>query len=557
METLNVPRGIAQVLLNRGVSSMEEARYFLKPTLDDLHNPFLMQGMDRAVERIAAALQAGEAIMVYGDYDVDGTTATTLLYLFLRALAENVSYYIPNRMHEGYGLSYTGIQEAQRRGVSLILSVDCGITAVEEVRYARSIGIDVIVIDHHMPGDELPDGVAVLNPKRPDCSYPFKELCGVGLAYKTAQALAEQIGLPDHVLYPHLDLVAMGTTADIVPLRNENRILTKHGLAMMQQTQKAGLQALIDAAGLREKDLTTDQLVFGLAPRINAAGRMGDASRVVRLLTTEERQEATELAAELNFENQRRRQQDTVAFQEAKGIVEADPFLKEASGLVLASSEWHPGVIGIVASRLVEAYLRPTIMIAVEGGVGRGSARTMGDFHLYNALKECADLLIQFGGHHHAAGLSIEEKQIDAFRMRFHEVVSARATPTDFIQKLTIDTELELSEITPRMVKLLKMLAPFGPENHHPVFVTRRLSLVGGPNLIGNERNHLKFRVRKGDQVFEAIGFGMAGYADRLRANPDAIDLAYTVEENTWNGQTTIQLRLKDIGAGEPDGPSR
>lgn len=553
MNLINVPRVIAQILLNRGVSSIDEARYFLKPTLDDLYNPFLMQDMDRAVERVASALQQGETITIYGDYDVDGTTATTLLYLVLQTLTDRVSYYIPNRLTEGYGLSKSGILEAQRRGATLILAVDCGITANEEVLFARTLGIDVIIVDHHMPGDQIPQAVAVLNPKRPDCSYPFKELCGVGLAYKVAQALAEQVGLPDHVVHAHLDLVAMGTTADIVPMRNENRVLTRYGLSVMQQTRKPGLQALINAAGLKEKELTTDQLVFGLAPRINAAGRMGDASRVVRLLITEDREEASSLAAELNVENQRRRQQDAVAFEEAKRIVEDDPFLRNANGLVLASSQWHPGVIGIVASRMVEAYLRPTVMISVDGGVGRGSARTMGDFHLYNALRECSDLLLQFGGHHHAAGLSIEENRIDAFRQRFHEVVSARATPHDFIPRLNVDTEIDLNEVNPRLIKLLKMLAPFGPENHHPVLVSRNLSLVGAPNLIGGERTHLKFRVRQGDQVLEAIGFGMAGRADQLRAHPDRINLAYTVEENTWNGQTTIQLRVKDIKTGPQD----
>lgn len=554
MELINVPRVIAQILLNRGVGTLEDARYFLKPTLDDLHNPFLMKDMDLAVDRISAAIRSGECILVYGDYDVDGTTATTLLYLVLQSLTNQVSYYIPNRIKEGYGLSQIGIQEAANRGVTLIMAVDCGITANEEVLYAKSCGIDTIIIDHHMPGEEIPKGIAVLNPKRPDCPYPFKELCGVGLAYKVAQAIAEQEGLPDDVIYAHLDLVALGTTADIVPLRDENRILTKYGLSMMQQTRKAGLQALINTAGMKEKELATDHLVFGLAPRINAAGRMGDASRVVRLLTTDDREEAANLAAELDSENQLRRQQDAAAFEDAKKLVDADLFLQKANGLVLASAQWHPGVIGIVASRMVEAYHRPTVMIAVHGDMGRGSARTMGDFHLYNALKECADLLVQFGGHHHAAGLSIEAGNIAAFRHRFHEVVSARTTPLDFIPRLTVDTEIDLEEITPRLIKLLKMLAPFGSENHHPVLVTRNLSLAGNPNLIGIEKNHLKFKIRGGEKVFDAIAFGMAGYADGLRANPNQISLAYSVEENAWNGQTTLQLRVKDIKVGSHDG---
>jgi len=551
MELINVPRTIAQILLNRGVDTFDEARYFLKPTLDDLHNPFLMKDMDLAVERIASAIQAKEHIMIFGDYDVDGTTSTTLLYLTIKLLTDQVSYFIPNRLKEGYGLSLHGIQEAKSRGAGLILAVDCGITANLEVDQASAMEIDVIIIDHHMPGDTLPASLAVLNPKRADCDYPFKELCGVGLAYKVAQALAEQVGLPDHAIYAHMDLVALGTTADIVPLRDENRVLTKYGLTMIQQTSKLGLQALIQAAGLNQKEIGTGHVVFGLAPRINAAGRMGDATRVVRLLTTDDRGEADVLAEELNTENVRRRQQDSVAFEEARKVVENDSFLSEANGIVLASEDWHPGIIGIVASRIVETFSRPVVMIALNGDTGRGSARTVGDFHLYNAIKECSDLLIQFGGHHHAAGLSIAKENVKAFQQRFHEVVTANATPEDFIPRLNIDTEIEFDEVTPRLMKLLKMLGPFGPENNHPVLVSRNLSLVGAPNIIGSEKTHLKFKVRQNNQVFDAIAFGMADYAEQLRAQPNQVHLAYTLEENTWNGKTSTQLRIKDIAIGD------
>lgn len=551
MELINVPRVIAQILLNRGVGTFDEARYFLKPTMDDLHNPFLMAGMDQAIERIASAIEKNEHIMIFGDYDVDGTTSTTLLYLTIKLLTDQVSYFIPDRLKEGYGLSIYGIQVAKERGAGLILAVDCGITANKEVDQARLMGLDVIIIDHHVPGETLPDAVAVLNPKRMDCDYPFKELCGVGLAYKVAQALAEQVGLPDHAVYTHMDLVALGTTADIVPLRDENRVLTKYGLAMIQETKKAGLQALINAVGLKQKEIVTGHVVFGLAPRINAAGRMGDANRVVRLLTTENREEAEQLAEELNMENIRRRQQDSVAFEEARDVVENDAFLSEANGIVLASERWHPGIIGIVASRMVEAFSRPVVMIAMNGGTGRGSARTMGDFHLYNAIKECADLLIQFGGHHHAAGLSIARENVTAFQQRFHEVVTANATPEDFISRLNIDSEIEFDEVTPRLMKLLKMLGPFGPDNNHPVLVSRNLTLVGAPNIIGSEKTHLKFKVRQNNHVIDAIGFGMADSADQLLAQPNRVHLAYTLEENTWHGKTSTQLRIKDIVVGD------
>ena len=551
MELINVPRVIAQILLNRGVGTFDEARFFLKPTMDDLHNPFLMAGMEQAIERIASAIEKNEHIMIFGDYDVDGTTSTTLLYLTIKLLTDQVSYFIPDRLKEGYGLSLYGIQVAKERGAGLILAVDCGITANKEVDQARLMGIDVIIIDHHVPGETLPDAVAVLNPKRMDCDYPFKELCGVGLAYKVAQALAEQVGLPDHAVYTHMDLVALGTTADIVPLRDENRVLTKYGLAMIQETKKAGLQALINAVGLKQKEIVTGHVVFGLAPRINAAGRMGDANRVVRLLTTENREEAEQLAEELNMENIQRRQQDSVAFEEARDVAENDAFLSEASGIVLASERWHPGIIGIVASRMVETFSRPVIMIAMNGDTGRGSARTMGDFHLYNAIKECADLLIQFGGHHHAAGLSIARENVTAFQQRFHEVVTANATPEDFISRLTIDSEIEFDEVTPRLMKLLKMLGPFGPDNNHPVLASRNLTLVGAPNIIGREKTHLKFKVRQNNHVIDAIGFGMADYADQLRAQPNRVHLAYTLEENTWQGKTSTQLRIKDIVVGD------
>ncbi len=547
VELINVPRVIAQILLNRGVSTFDDARYFLKPTLDDLHSPFLMEDMDLAVERIADAIERKEHIMVFGDYDVDGTTATTLLYLTIKLLTDRISSYIPNRMTDGYGLSIEGLQEAKNRGVTLILAVDCGITANAEVDQAREMGIDVVIIDHHVPGETLPKGVAILNPKRDDCGYPFKELCGVGLAYKVAQALAEHVGLPENAVYTHMDLVALGTTADIVPLRDENRVLTKYGLDMMQQTHKSGLQALLDVAGLKEKELSTGHMLFMLAPRINAAGRMGDATRVVDLLITEDQRKAADLAQELNEENQRRRKEDTLTFEAAREVVEKDPFLREAKGLVLASDTWHPGIIGIVASRMVEAFNRPVVMISTAGEKGRGSARTVGDFHLYNAIKECSDLLIQFGGHHHAAGLSIEKDRIEAFRQKFHDVVAARATPADFIPRLEIDSVIELDEVTPRMVQLMKMLGPFGPANHHPVLVSRNLSLVGSTRTIGMDKKHLKFRVKQKGRVMEAIGFGMADHADRINDNRDRLDLAYTLEENTFRGETSLQLRIKDI----------
>ncbi|MBI4551095.1 MAG: single-stranded-DNA-specific exonuclease RecJ [Candidatus Latescibacteria bacterium] len=550
MALINVPGVIAQILINRGVLTFDDARRFLKPRLDDLHDPFLMQDMDKAVDRMATALQRHEPVMVFGDYDVDGTTSTALLYLVLRGLSDRVSFYIPDRLQEGYGLSERGIDEAERRGSSLIIAVDCGITATREIDLARTAGIDVIVVDHHQPGDRLPDALALLNPKRPGCPYPFKDLCGVGLAYKVAQALAARLDLPQEIVETHLDLVALGTAADIVPLQGENRVLVKHGLEELQYSQKPGLRALITAAGLSDKELSTSQVVFGLAPRLNAAGRMGDASRGVRLMITTDADEAARLAEELNAENRRRQQQDELVFFEARTLVEQDACLREAKGLVLASDRWHPGVIGIVASRMVEAFCRPAVMIAVEGQVGRGSARTMGDFHLYDALKACSDLLVRFGGHRHAAGLTIRADRIDALRERFNDVVSERTTPADFIPRLPIDAEIAFQEIDARLIKLLKMLSPFGPDNRQPVLVARDLTLASVPSIIGSDRTHLKFRVEQHGRTLEAIGFGMASCAEQLRSQPQGLQLAFTLEENTWNGTTSFQLRVKDIKTG-------
>ncbi len=552
MEQINVPRAIAQILLNRDVATFDQARYFLKPTLDDLHSPFLMADMELAVERISAAIEGKERIMVLGDYDVDGTTATTLLVLTIRLLTDHdlVTYYIPHRLTDGYGLSMEGLEEASSRGATLVLAVDCGITANAEVERARQMGIDIVIIDHHVPGETLPNCVAALNPKRADCAYPFKDLCGVGLAFKVAQAVAEHVGLPPDAVNDHIDLVALGTTADIVPLRDENRVLTRDGLDRMRQTRKLGLRELLEVSGLmRDKDLSTGDLLFKLAPRINAAGRMGDATRVVDLLVTEDQREATDLARELDRVNQRRREEDTRTFEAARDQVERDPCLMKSKGLVLASDTWHPGVIGIVASRMVEAFSRPVVMISTAGEPGRGSARTMGDFHLYNAIKECADLLVRFGGHYHAAGLSIEKDRIEAFRDKFHEVVAARATPEDFIPRLEIDAEIEIDEVTPRLVRLMKMLGPFGPANRNPVFVSRNLRLVGSTRVLGKQKNHLKFRVRQSEhgRVMEAIAFGMAAEEKRINDSRDRLDLAYTLEEDTFRGQNSLQLRVKDI----------
>ena len=543
-QELNVPTLIAKVLINRGIRSFEMAREFLKPSLDDLYDPFQMAHMDRAVERLARAIQRGESIMIHGDYDVDGVTGTSFLYRILKFLGSEVSFYIPNRVEEGYGISALGVEEGKRRNVGLIISVDCGITAIEEVSLANRLGIDVIVTDHHEPGDGLPEAVAVIDPKRRDCPYPFKELSGVALAFKLACALFEQLGIDPKPVYDNLDLVALGCAADIVPMIDENRVLVKYGLERMRVTGNLGLRALIDNVGLRGKSLGTGQLVFILAPRINAVGRLGSAERAVELLITEDQMQAMAVSQVLEEENRRRRDLDDRTFSEAMDMVRECVGAGDSS-VVLASEGWHPGVIGIVASRVAEAVYLPTVLISLDGEVGKGSARSISGFDLYQALRDCKDKLIAFGGHKYAAGLTIDKKEIDRFRGAFQEVTQVKLSPEDRAPKLYIDDEITFSQIDDRMIRLLKYLAPFGPQNMRPVLASKGLEVVGSPAIVGN--NHIKFKARQDRKVLSCVGFNMGDLFYRLAPGEPNLDLAYVIEENEWRGRKNIQLRVKAL----------
>lgn len=540
---LDIPASIIKILVSRGTSTPQSISRFLDPQLSDLGDPFSLFGMDKGIERTNRALMSNEKIIIYGDYDVDGITATSLLYIVFNKLGAQVDFFLPNRLVEGYGLSRDGIDEAKRLGVKLIITVDTGINAVEEVAYAKSLGIDVIITDHHEPREVLPDAVAIINPKQPECNFN-EELSGVGVAFKFAQALHKALGQNERELEEHLDLVALGTSADIVPLVGENRILTKHGIPQISRTTKPGLKSLAFVSGLMGKKISTGQVVFVLAPRINAIGRLGDAKDAIRLLSTRDEKIASEIARKLDSDNKKRKQIDEDTLNEALAQLEEIADLSTDRAIVLSGEQWHQGVIGIVASRLVERYHLPTVMISVTNGEGKGSARSIPGFHLCEALKQCEHLLLQYGGHKYAAGLSIEPGKIEDFRKKFIEVSQNQLTDEDIQPKLKIDLELELSEITDKFMDTLEMFAPFGPQNMKPVFLTRNCEVVGRPHIVGH--NHLRMRVRKGNSVFDVIGFGFGETASQLSTG-SLIDIVYNLEYNTWNNETRIQIRLKDI----------
>lgn len=542
---LNVPPIIARIMLNRGIDSPHNARQFFNLTLQQLHDPFLMADMQIAVERLARALERKERILIYGDYDVDGTTSTALLTLAFRALGHQVPHYIPDRLREGYGVSITGVEKAHAQGVQLLLAVDCGVTAHDEIKRARQLGMDVIVCDHHQPGAQLPPATALLNPKRSDCPYPFKELCGVGVAFKLMQGLFRQLQQDETVLLQHLDLVAIGSAADIVPLVDENRIFVKFGLERLNRTENIGLRALIKVCGLAHTEIGAGHVIFIIAPRINAVGRMGDARRAVNLLISEDETQAETIACVLDAENRQRRNVDEETYREAVELIEAQFDPKNDTAFVLSQENWHPGVIGIVASRIVEKYYRPTVMISTDDGVGKGSARSISGFNIYRALAQCADLMLAFGGHKYAAGLTIRGDQIGALRQRLQAVAAQTLTPDLLVPKLRIDGEIRFTEIEPRLTKFLKALGPYGPQNMRPVFVSRRLRVAGTPKIVGN--NHLRFQMIQDNQRLDCIGFNMGDRRHLLSKDKNDIDLAYLIEENTYQGRTTVQLRVKDI----------
>lgn len=542
---LSIPPSIARILLNRGIDSYQKAKRFFRPSLENLYDPFQMADMEKAVQRLVRAIRNRERIVIYGDYDVDGTTSVSMLYLFLKQLGNPPRFYIPDRLRDGYGLSERGIREVASWGTDLVITVDCGITGVEEVGLANQLGMDVIISDHHEPPPSLPPALAVLNPKREDCGYPFPELAGVGVAFKLVQALCDALDLDPSWYERFLDLVAIGSAADIVPLVDENRILVHEGLNRLPGSEKVGLQALLESSGLRADSIGTGQVVFILAPRINAVGRLGSADRAVHLLTATSQQQAANIAAILEQENRNRRDLDEETFAEADRMVQDlyDP--EQHWFLVLAKEGWHPGVIGIVASKIAEKYYRPTVLIAVEDGVGKGSARSIPGFDVYAALRSCSRLLLGFGGHKYAAGLTVAAEQIGDLRKALNAHARQTIQPGDLVPKIWVDSPLNFREIDGKFWALLKRFAPYGPQNMRPVFMSRNLEVVGIPQIVGN--NHLKFKVRQDGIVIDAIGFGLGDLLYRLAPGEGNLDMVYVIDENEFMGRKLLQLRVKDL----------
>ena len=550
VDDLNIHPSLAKVLVLRDIDNYRKAKQFFKPSLDDLHDPFLITGMRDAVKRIIKALTDNEKIMIYGDYDVDGTNAAAMLYLFLSEIGGNVQIYIPNRFKEGYGISKNGINEAIKNKIKLIISVDCGITAIEETEYARNYGIDLIICDHHEPGEVLPKALAVLDPLKPGCPYPYKYLSGAGVTFKLMQAISSSIGMKD-LPFKYLDFVAVAGAADIVPLTDENRILVKFGLERLNTDPRPGFKALIEKAGLKLGNISSSQIVFGLAPRINAVGRLGDANRAIQLLLSKDYEEALQYADILDKENRNRREIDEEILNEAIQKVENEINLDEEIAIILHKEDWHLGVIGIVASRLVEKFYRPSILLTNVDGTLKGSARSIPDFNLYEALKECEDILLQFGGHKAAAGLSIHHDKINEFKKKFNEIAKRNLTAEQLIPTLEIEAIVELNSITPKFRRILERFAPFGPQNMKPIFLTEKAEIFDRPKVTGN--NHLFMKVRKnGSPVFDVVGYNLGEYAQSLldlngSVKNTYIDIVYTIESTTINDMVFPLLNLKDF----------
>ena len=541
---LNVDEALATLLWQRGVTCFDNARDFFRPSLDLLHDPFLMRDLDRAVERLEEAFAHGEKILVYGDYDVDGTTSVALFYGFLKTFTDLVEFYIPDRYKEGYGVQRTGIEYALENGFSLVVTLDCGIKSVELIAEAQERGLDFIVCDHHRPGAELPPAVAVLDPKRADCAYPFKELTGCGVGFKLLQGFCRKNNIPDARVFEYLDLVAVSIAADIVPIVGENRILAFYGLKRLNENPRAGFGALIKVAGF-QKTLDISNVVFGLGPRINAAGRIKHAHEAVNLLLSENEMQAMDFAQNINVHNTDRRDFDVRITQEALAMMEGDAWFQTAKSTVLFKNDWHKGVIGIVASRCIERYHRPTIILTESHDKVAGSARSVPGFDVYEAIEECSDLLEQFGGHMYAAGLTLKAENVPAFRQKFEEVVSRRIKPEQLTPLVDVDLNVHLRQLTPKFYRILQQMQPFGPQNMTPVFVSENVKLRGLPYLM--KEKHLKLQVHQDDSpLFTAIGFGMAHFYERLLTHATC-HLCYTLELNDFKGQQTLQLTLRDI----------
>ncbi len=557
-QSLNIDPILARLLYQRGITTFSEAKDFFRPSLDSLHDPFLIKDMDKAIERIEEAISNGEKILIYGDYDVDGTTAVALVYSFLKDFYDKIEFYIPDREKEGYGISTLSIDYAVKEKISLFVSLDCGIKANKQITYAKERGIDFVVCDHHRPGITLPPAVAIVDPKQEDCPYPYDELSGCGLGFKLAQAFYKKRNLPFEELEKLLDLVVVSIAADIVPITGENRILAYYGLKRLNLNPRPGFESILfysnilrknvsDNLSVFTKEINVSDLLFLIGPRINAAGRIHEAKKAVELLVCEEMKQTHELSQKINDNNLKRRSLDTNITQEALKMITLDSNLLNGKSTVLFSRDWHKGVIGIVASRLIETYYRPTVILTESNGVITGSARSVKDFDVYDAIDACSEFLDHFGGHKYAAGLSLQPENFENFRKTFQEYVEKNITDDILIPEIEIDSEIRLSQITKKFYNVLKQFAPFGPGNPSPIFIAKGLKTKGYPRIVG--KNHLKFNVYQDDYSHDEIGViafqQLKNY--EVVASNQPFDIVFSIEENEWNGTKTLQLNVKDI----------
>jgi single-stranded-DNA-specific exonuclease len=558
---LNISSILAGLLVQRGVSTFDEAKSFFRPQLSDLHNPFLMKDMDKAIDRLQVASEKGEKIMVYGDYDVDGTTAVSIVYSFLKNTHKKVDFYIPDRYEEGYGISYKGIDHAVETEHTLLISLDCGIKAVEKVKYASEKGLDIIICDHHRPGDEIPDAVAVLDPKQEDCNYPFKDLSGAGVGFKLIQALAMKMEIPMDKIYPFLDLVSISIAADVVSIVGENRVLSYYGLKQLNKSPRSGIKFLLKSAGVDKKvslgtdhyfkrKITVTDLVFLLGPRINAAGRIDSATDSVRLLISNNKEYAAKLGKQINDLNTTRRELDSSITQDALDILENEKLESNRKASIVYREDWHKGVVGIVASRLIDNFYKPTIVLTKADGLITGSARSVKKFDIYDAIESTSHLLENFGGHTYAAGLSLKPENFEKFKEEFYKYADEHITDDMLIPEIEVDAEIYISDINTKFYNVLKQFAPFGPGNMSPVFVTKNVIDTGYAKLVGRkESKHLKFTVvhphRTGNPI-PAIAFNQGHHLEKMKSGK-SFDICYHIDENTWLGNTTLQLRVMDI----------
>ncbi len=544
-EALNIHPAICSILVQRGIENFESAKLFFRPELSHLHDPFLMKGMKKAVDRISEAIEWHERIIVYGDYDVDGTTAVALFYSFLKSnYTGELAYYIPHRYREGYGISKAGIDYAHGNGYTLMVTLDCGIKSVEMITYAQSLGIDVIVCDHHLPDAHIPPAYAILNPKQIDCNYPFKELSGCGIGFKLASALAIHWKLPMERVYQYLDLVATSIAADIVPLDGENRILAFYGIKRINESPCLAISTLKELGGVT-RALSISDLVFVIGPRVNAAGRMDDARKAVEFFIEKDPEKIPALAAALHSDNDDRKEVDKSTTEEALAIIDGDEVLMRRKSTVLFRPHWHKGVVGIVASRLIDHYYRPTILLTSANGKATGSARSVSGFNIYEAIHECRDLLDNYGGHFYAAGMTMGEDKVEAFIRKFEQIVSSTITADQQIPEIEIDAEIPLSMVKPSLFNIIKQFEPFGPANMKPVFLTRHMHDYQGKSTIVKEQHLRIVAHQKNGSVIEGIGFGLADKYELVRDSE--FDMVYNIEENEYNGTTRLQVKVIDI----------